>query len=70
MRKEELIKALGNHLVTTKKIKSGHWVAQGNAEPTNTPDWGYSCPGTTERLALQSLYETLIRHKVLLTNQL
>lgn len=65
MTKKKLVKLLGNHLVKTKYIGFFHWRAQGNAIPENYPDWGYSCGGMTEKMALRELYNTLIRHGVL-----
>lgn len=65
---EELIDACGNHLVDLKRIhravEIGNpknepliiWRANGNNEPNNYPDWGYSIAGFSPSEAVANLW--------------
>lgn len=58
----ELIEACGEHLVDLKRVVNEHgviWRAQGNAEPKNYPDWGYSMAASTPEEAVANLYLAL-----------
>ena len=58
----ELIEACGENIVEMKRIVNEHgiiWRANGNDEPKNAPDWGYSMAGSSPEEAVAKFWLAL-----------